>query len=85
MIVRHYKREHSLAVDLQELNIDTFDLVHDQSELQLLKVIHLIIGLIIKSENDTYIGHMIELDEDDREVMQTICQQALQIMETFKA
>ena len=84
IILKYFRRELKLVVDLSEFGIDTYDLVNDQSEFQLEKVIQLIIIIIIKSENDTYINYIMELDEEDQSAMQTLCQEALEVMKDFK-
>jgi hypothetical protein len=58
--------------------------VHDQNETQILAVFYLIIGVIIKEQNDTYINYMMELDDQDCEKMQELCQDSLGLMENFE-
>ena len=84
LIIRYFKKELRLIVNLEDLGIDTYDLVNDQSEFQLLKVLQLIIIIILKSEDDTYINYIMELSENDQMAMQGVCQEALEIMSEFK-
>lgn len=84
LIIRYFKRELRLVVNIEDLGIDTYDLVNDQSEFQLLKVLQLIIIIILKSEDDTYINYIMELSENDQMAMQGVCQEALEIMSEFK-
>lgn len=49
----------------------------------LLQIIKLIVGIIIKADNDTFINYMIELSGDDSERMQTICQDAMNMVNSM--
>lgn len=84
LIAKYFKKELKLIVNVSDLGIDTYDLVNDQSVFQLNKVIQLVVIIILKSEDDTFINYIMELDESDQMAMQVFCQEALDVMSEFK-
>lgn len=83
-ITRYYKSELQLSLNIKSLGIDTYDLVHDKDEAQLLKIIKLILFIIIKYNDETYINYMMELPEQESETMTFLCQDAMQMAENLK-
>lgn len=83
-IVKYYKKELGLNLNIKSLGVDTYDIVHDKDEGQLLTIIKLILYIIIKYNDETYINYMMELSEQDSETMTILCQDAMQMAENLK-
>lgn len=82
-IQRYFLNEHKLDCNFSDLGVDHYDIACAKDEQQLKIVLYLLIGIIIKEQNDTYINYMMELSEQECETMQTICQDAIAIMDNF--
>ena len=73
----------NLKIDIAELGISAENIVNNKNETQLLAVLKLIIGIILKAENDTWIEYMTDMEERNLEEMHPLCEEALNLMDSF--
>ena len=82
MISDYMEQNHQKSLNLSQIKIDTYDLVHDQNEEQLLTIIKLILYILINS-GDKYINPMIELPEEEASILQSLWQDAMSIVDNL--
>lgn len=79
----YYAKEFNLGIDFNELEVDAYDIVHHKDEKQLFTIIQLLLGIILKTQNESYIGYILDLSGEEQEAMQTVCEEVMNMTENM--